>query len=270
MAELYLRRVRLTLGTTRYEDLRIVFTVRRTRKPDPNTATITVYNLSAKSRTALQDAKTIPTRLEAGYGNDLGQIFLGELRNAVSRREGPDWITTMETGDGEESFRTARINKSFKSVNLEQIVQELADTMGVGLGNAIEKAREGKFADAVTELSNGVVLNGRSSQQMTRVLDAAGLEWSIQDGQLQVLEPGKALELDAVVLTPATGLLGSPDLGERGRIECTSLLQPTIIPGRIIRVDSKQVSGDFVADVVEHDGDNRGQRFETMVEGVPL
>lgn len=162
------------------------------------------------------------------------------------------------------------MNRSFRTPKFEDIVKELADSLGVGIGNAIEKAKDGKFTDAIKEIKNGLVLNGKSSAKLTALLSAANLEWSIQDGQLQVVERGKALKLDPVVLSPSTGLIGSPDRGEKGRVEVVSLLQPTIIPGRRIRIQSQYVNGDYRAEVVEHDGDTRGQAFETRVEASPL
>lgn len=63
--------------------------------PEPPTAKVSIYNLSAKSRGALQDVESLPALVEAGYGSDLGQLCLGDLRNARSRKQGPDWITTL-------------------------------------------------------------------------------------------------------------------------------------------------------------------------------
>lgn len=269
--ELVGRRVAITIGAKRYEGLRVSFKIRKSLKPDPNTAEIDVYNLAESSRAELQSEKLVPILLEAGYQDTIQQIFVGNLRTSASVRDGAEWVTMLRSGDGEAAARIARINKSFNAGALvTQLVDECAKAMGVEVGNAAELAGKGKFNEAVKSLTSGRILTGPVHKVMKRLTRAAGLEYSIQDGQLQLLERGKALAQTAVLLTPNSGLLGSLERGEKGRVRGRSLLRGDIFPGRKLQIESRLVTGTYRCDVAEYVGDNFGEEFITAFESRPL
>jgi hypothetical protein len=114
------------------------------------------------------------------------------------------------------------------------------------------------------------VLNGQAADILDRMARSSGYEWSVQDGQLQFLEVGKALQRTAVSLTPDTGLLGSPEVGEKGVVTARSWLQPSIIPGRKVHIRSRQVNGFFRVLKLLHRGDTRGSEWYTEIEGQPV
>ena len=89
--------------------LDIDFSVERTLKPEPNNASIRVYNLSDATRKAVSGAKTLNVSLAAGYQSGVEQIYFGQVRAAWTERQGPDFITHFESGDGEQA-KLARLN----------------------------------------------------------------------------------------------------------------------------------------------------------------
>jgi hypothetical protein len=108
----------LTLGTTQIKfaqtsgtpGLKVEFNVSKNLKPEPNKVTIKVWNLAPTTRAALESSSLIPVQLDVGYAGDNHTIYLGQLRSAMSDRDGPDIITTIASQDSAAAFSTNRIN----------------------------------------------------------------------------------------------------------------------------------------------------------------
>lgn len=264
--KLFGRTVKLTVGTLEVSQLSITFKTKRNLKPEPNTASITVRNLSARSRKILEAASTVfggtkprlPARLDAGYGTDLGMLFLGEVRSAVTTVEGPDLISTFETGDSEEEIRKARLNVSYgPRTEPEVALRAMAEALGVGEGNvsaaaALLKSKGKAF------FGTGVILSGVVHRHLTDFCNSADLEWSVQDGKLQILDRGKPLEGLAVEIGPSTGMIGSPTVDADGHVHARCLLIPDLRPGRKVVFKSKSFSGGYRVIETEHTGDTHG------------
>lgn len=271
MSNLFDRRYELNAGGILIRDLDIVFKATKTLKKAPNTAEITIYNLNAEHREGLAGEKNLVAQLSAGYKDDIGVIFLGDVRDVESDLEPPDWLTSMETGDGERATQIARINRSFaKGTSLPIVLKEVAKSMGLQLGNLNQMAARGELVDGGQEFLNGVTLSGQSSREMERIVRSAGLEWSIQDQTLQLLEAGKTLLDTSVVLTPATGLIGSPTIGNKGVISIRALMNSDIVPGRQIELESRVISGRLRAETCVYSGDTAGQDWYVDIEAKEL
>ena len=118
MSVLFDRKVELHvyLDVVKYviRDLHMSFDVLATRDSKPNTAKITVYNLSETTR-GLFNELTTGIELWAGYGDNLGMIFRGSWDSKTSiyrhKQTGPDWVTEIETGDGLKEFQNTFFEK---------------------------------------------------------------------------------------------------------------------------------------------------------------
>jgi hypothetical protein len=70
------------------------------KKSESNKSTISLYNLSEKSRGFLESSVTTKKKkgekvlLSAGYGNVLSNIFLGDIQKVIVTQEQSDIITT--------------------------------------------------------------------------------------------------------------------------------------------------------------------------------
>jgi len=238
-----------------------VFRVKKSLKPEPNTCELKLFNLAQETRRILQAPKKLVLRLEAGYPDALAQIFLGEVRSAHSHREGPDIITECSCGDSEKELAGARVNLSIgpkvpAHVAMMAIVREL----GVGEGNAAVMASK-LAAKGVAFYGKGIALYGNAARRMTDFCNSADLEWSVNDGVLQILDRGKALEDKAVLLSPSTGLIGAPTIDHKGIATVTALIQPDLRPGRKIALESAELNGGFRIQDCEYSGDTRGQEW---------
>lgn len=280
---LYNRKVRVTLAlpltgsfvesgapVMRFEDLRITFEAVQSLDKDPNTANITIYNLNAEQRSYLSE-KGIRVVLEAGYDENFNTIFFGDLSSSRSYKEGPDWLTELECKDGGRTVKNSTAFRSFrKGVKAKKVVKYLIEAMGL-TATAGTKA----VVEAMTdEYTNGKVLSGKAANQLDRILADHGLEWSIQNGRLQILKYGTVEDRTVFVfLSKDTGLVGSPEEGapdkKRGPKKYTakSLLQPGLTPGKLVSLQSIVLEEDVVVDKVTHTGDNFGTEWYSLIEG---
>jgi len=279
MGELWNRAFTLNLGGTRIasetvdgarnELLRVVFKVEASLAKSANTAKIEVYNLAETTRAKVSE-KGIATTLEAGYSGRSSQIFGGKLEAGKSKRDGVDWVTSFQSTDGGPQLRAARINLSFKKVAATEAFQRVVDTLGIGIGNANEKMRAGNIRGKLEQFSNGLVLSGPSQRELDRLARTFGYDWSVQNGQLQLLGPTDAIEPgDAIVLNSDSGMIGSPESGEKGIVEVRSLLIPQLTPGRVVSLESRQINGFFRVEKVTYQGDTRGSDWYADLELKP-
>lgn len=266
--------------------LRVTFAVEKSGNRDPNLAAVEIYNLSEANRRVLQAGSELaetsrkaglfydwPLVVNAGYAGSKAVIFSGDIVRAVSRSEGVDWLTMIEAEDGGKRYRYARLPKgglSFgKGTPVAVVLTALAAALGAGIGNSAAHFAAGSQRGYLN-FDHGVALSGRVVRLLNKYITSAGYHWSIQDGQLQVLAPDETLLDSITVLSNLTGLVGSPEQGEKGVIMARSLLQASIKPGRRVLMISKMVKGNYKATKVSHFGDTWGTDWYTEFEGRPI
>ncbi len=210
--------------------------------------------------------------IDAGYVDTIQQIFSGDITRVNHTFEGPHWMTQVECGDGIKAMSTSRINLSFKSgVSVEKVLSTLVNQLGVGVGNALEKFKEGKFKKGLKEFTRGITLKGKVKQSLDKFMKKSGFDWSIQDGQLQVLKPDETMPTTATVLTSENNsLIGSPELGENGYIRAKCLMRGYLLPGYPIKIESREINGFFKITGITHSGDTEGNEWYTEIEGKPI
>jgi hypothetical protein len=275
----------LVVGTLDLTGFRFKFHVEKSIKPEPNTVRIEVYNLSPDHRSALAEivpgkklakkgkGKTspslhgkIPVQLEAGYRDSGPQlVFLGDLVTVDSERDGPDWITTITSGDGARNYRTARINQTFrKGTTVQAAMQSIVKVLGLGQGNLGQIRPTDANGSGV--LVSGMSVSGPAARAMSDLCRSAGLEWSCQDGTLTILEQGKALAGKALVLDRASGMISSPNVDGDGILKVKTLMIPGVQIGRLVVVDATQVKGNFRIEKVTTEGDTHGSDWGHEIE----
>lgn len=270
MPRLFKRTATLTVGTLQFTGLDIRFAVSKSLDREPNTAEIGIFNLSQSSRQSVEETEDQQVELLAGYEIEDGAsvIFSGDLRKASSTRDGPDIITQIEAGDGERSYRRSRINRSFGAdTSLRSVVEGVGESMGLGTGNLSELAGDADFEGLGRTFSEGVVVSGSSREELSGLLDSAGIEWSVQDGNLQLLSRGAALAATAIRLSPQTGLIGSPSIDSEGLMRARALLIPDVAPGRKVEIVSDFVSGFYRVTKATYTGDTASTEWYVDVEG---
>lgn len=256
-------------GTAReYTGLRVQFGVSMTDSSEPNTAKLQVYNLAAASVAAMQASDAV-VRLLVGYASQgvPRLLFQGNpIAGGVKLEQaGPDRVLSIEAQDGGREYTTTHVSESFATATTSgQMFATLADRLGWSLGNVDAVVGDVSFP-------HGLVLRGRAADLLDRVAAMSGARWQCRDGTLQVWPIGGSTGEAAVVFSADAGnLVGSPTVTDDG-VEITGLLAPTLRPGKPFRVQSADVSGDYVATSVEFKGDSGfATDFYVVAKGTPL
>jgi hypothetical protein len=244
-------------------------------------AEISVYNLNENHRKQIEQVVSygaaMSVTLRAGYaGQEENILFKGKIREAASVKDPPDWITTFRTGDGDGAVQ-ARISQSYpKGVDISVMIldaaKKLQESVGIGVGNLMTALKQGKTEDGMkTLLNTGGVMFGPLLKEIQNKLRTMGLEASIQDQELQVTPIGEPLLASVTRLTPATGLIGSPQkarVKEEAVLKVKALILPGLRPKRMIQVQSSLVSGLYVIRRVQYKGDTSGNDWYAEMECV--
>lgn len=222
MSFLFDRHVEVTVtkdGKTgkQFGDLRVSFEVIKDLGGNANTGKVKIYNLNDNSIGLIEEDgnKLI---LEVGYKGlavkdantqeakkvSLKEIVLtGDIQHVETVRNGPDRITVIEVGDGENATQQSTLDKSFPAgITKKQIVDELIGTMDLVKG-AIKEVSDKVF-------NKGYSATGKSKDQLDTILDSEGLQMSVQDGEVQIIEKDGSTDDPAVFLSPENGLLSTP------------------------------------------------------------
>lgn len=214
-------------------DLRIGFEVEKTAESKPNKAIIKIYNLSPKHEGRVKN-EFEDVFLSAGYQGAERQLFAGNITNVYRYREGNNFVTEIEAGDGDADYITGSINKSFAAgVSKSEIVSAIADEFVGGTSLGYNKLPTGGSL-------RGVVVSGASRDVLDNISRETGVTWSIQDGKLIMVPVDELLPGQAVLLTSQTGLKAPPEISDKG-VEVVSLLNPLLRVHGAIKLDNNTI-----------------------------
>lgn len=275
--KLFGRRVELRIDDKVFDDYDIEFVIDKELRAEPNDAKIKIYNLSESLVSELQKS-AIELELSAGYPRTTTRIFKGSVRFVNPQHLGADFVVQIEAGESEAAIRSARINQTYsEGTSLEKVVKDLVATFdGVSVGNIDEI---GLFQFSV---KNALTLNGPSADALAQQLKSRGFGYTINQDRFVFVKLGQPTEHTAVVLDETSGLIGSPEMGEkkaaksdkdttaeekpRRYMKIRSLLNGLIEPGRAIRLETDGQQGTFVCEKVIHQGSNFDNDFYTDTE----
>lgn len=273
--EQYLRSFRLQVGSIEIESvsgsvaLRVAFQIKRDSSRDPDEAVFAIYNLNESHRSELESNELVPLVFEAGYQDNVQQLFAGVVRRASSAREGRDWVTTLTLGDGESpAIQQARILKTYaKGSPLRTALRDFISATKLKEGNVSDVVQVAKMAGADT-FPRGKTFAGPVLPELYRLVRSFGFGYTIQDGQF-VFYSDRSETGSGVVLAPTSGLIGVPKLDSKGKLQCTALLNADLVPQRAVQLDAQAVSGTFVIDTATHYGDSFGADWSVDLMATP-
>jgi hypothetical protein len=253
--------------------LRVRFDIDKNPLGTSNKAKIEIFNMSNNSKQSIDKGYIV--QLKAGYQGILNTLFIGNvLPDGIgSTRSGPDIITSLECGDGESSIATARLDKSYPAgTTALQILQDCASAMNVennfnpdGTGSGIV------FLPNNPVYNNGFSARGPVSDTLNKVLKRLGLEWSIQNGNLNVVPKTGHNGQQAVVVSVNTGMIGVPS--NNGQVtKFTSLLNPSLIPGALVQLQSENtvLNGFYRIRRSHFEGDTHENKWQVDCECIKM
>ena len=255
---------------TQTNTLKVVFGIAKTVKKEPNKCDLILYNLKKSNRIALQKKKQ-EVIIEAGYVGNTSILFEGQLEYSSSVQNGRDWVTSLQSSDGTGLMQSKRINKSFKGpARATDILNAAAKALGVKPGNLKKAIKRGSVRGNLSEFTNGIVLSGKADKVLDSVAKSMGYFYSIQDGQLLLLSQQDFLGTTATVISPETGMVGSPEPGEGGFVNVRTLIQPNLLPAHRVEIRAEEASGFYRIERVDFTGDTWGSDWFADLECRPL
>jgi hypothetical protein len=261
--------------------LAIEFIIEKSLKStEPNTCQIKVANMAPWVRMKLSGQKALNVKLEAGYEGATSQLYFAQARSAWTTRDGNDYVTHIESTD--TIARPAGVKKTKKiqpgsetgslyrtmgaKVPLATALMTLTQALGIGQGNLQQALAYGGVS--LTSINSSALI-GNGAQRMTDICRSAGLEWSIQDGNLQLLNVGQILSTEkAIFLSDDTGLIGSPSVDSQGALSLQTLLIPGLVPGVLIQMNSDFVQGGYRIEKIRYTGDTYGNDWYAHIEAI--
>ena len=275
MPRLFDRRIELQVGPLKITDHEVQFDVQSTLTSDPNEATVHIYNLKEEDRKKVESTpKNAQLQIRAGYA-DPGPvgIYTGNTKRVFTERNGPDIITTVESAD---SFAARspdlRLDKSYAAgSNLRTVVQDLVAACQAKIGNIGVVFGDAKFIERFDAPYHA---SGPAWDQLVKIVQSRDYTITTQGGVLQLITrrpPPNLSQLSrtAPLLSPTTGLIGTPSIDEEGVLTASCLMRPGILPGSIISLQSEFVSGTFRVTSTVHKGSLYGQEFGVDIEAKP-
>ena len=238
--------------------LRINFSVEKADTEAPNTARISLWNLSPESIAILNEEDCF-VKLRAGYGTNMPLVLKGTITYIHTVMDFADRETVIEIADGRVELRDTYVALSYSGVvSGKDIIEDTAGQMGI----AVTFSYNAEFHD----FPNGFSFVGPARVALDKGCDSSGLQWQIQDGVLQVHMTRDTMTREVYLLSADTGLIGIPKkvtYGEDGTEEgiqtgweVTYLLNGAIGIADYVRLESKIVTGQFRVKSVKLDGDN--------------
>lgn len=250
--------------------LKIIFSVKKTLSTFSNNARVNIYNLSKKSfdQIAIEDELI----LNAGYTDGAGEklLFKGDIQKISYEHSGTDTITKLQCDDGGLKLREIRGELSraagYKAL---KIIGEILDAF------SFPTRQHATFTDA--EYLHGFSHVGSAKEALSKLTEKIGVEWSIQNGEAQLLLKGGTNLTPPIPISELNGMIGSPDSLDDTRGELSlnkrssgwrvkSLVNPEIEPGGQLEITSRNVNGLFRIEEVDHFGDTFGSDWQTIAQ----
>lgn len=241
------------------------------KRNNGNSASIEIYNLS-DSQIKLLESEYLQCKLSLGYEDTGSQLVVeGNVTETSTVKSGDEYVTQIRIGEGYTALNhqdLATVVSPGKKVSdvLEEIRQQMP---GVSRG-----------AYTGTNLNNPIVfgwrLKGSPKEMLMKLCEAQGLEYNISGGVLNVSDENGLLSKDtllAPVLNRMTGLIDLPfytsetgrkqakDKKRRRGVQFKALLNTEIVPGKIVKLESKWIEGYYRVNTARFSGDFRGNEW---------
>lgn len=226
----------------------INFSINRTLFADVNAMDIDIYNLAPDTYNQLFfdyfNPKYRTVILEAGYqGMEMSIIFVGNVWNCYTSRQGSDVITKMHAITGLKDL-SPQTDATLSNISRNQIIQHAASDMGLNV--KIYSGEDIKFNRPVTMTGNSFAI----------IQKYCGGNAHIDNNEIMVLDTYDAIEGEVPLINDESGLLGVPE-HEDALLRVKMIFEPRIIIGQIIEIQSRIASmfnGQYKVYGIKHEG----------------
>ena len=210
------------------------FDVNRGVWSDANTGNFQIYNLGYDVQALLwkdrfDQTKYVTMWLYAGYENIMPLIFMGDVQECTSYRNGVDFITDIQATDGGYLFQYGFVNKTFsKDTDFKFLIQELLA--------GVPTCKVGYITSNVKQMRK----RGRTFiGQTMKLLEAYNFDKVFVDnGELHILGENDVIPGQLMVLNADSGMIGTPRRSET-TLNVDTIFEPQLVVAQAINLQSK-------------------------------
>lgn len=243
MAKQWLRKFKLVVGDKDgngldLSDLRCRFEISQATIQTPKSLVARIYNVSKDTANKIEK-EFIHVFLFAGYEENFGQIFSGQIRQRIYGRENnTDTYLEIIGAEGDEAYNWAFVNKTVAAgYTQKDVYSELVAPMK---DHNVTKGVTPTFAEAVSP--RGKVMYGMCRDQLRTFGQTNNCDWNISDGKVNMTPAGQPISKEAIVLNAATGMIGLPQQTMNG-ITVRCLINPSIKADTLLKIDNESIQG---------------------------
>ena len=246
MADLYGRRIEVTVAGLTITEPRIVVSLHRSTDDAQDRGEAAIYNLSPAHESRIVE-RGGPVSIRAGYGDRLEVLFEGEAQRVVRERAGLSRITRITLGDITRQVTVLGGDYDGRYEGVQRAADIARSIVTEGMGLEVSEASLEAFGDATfTDFYWPGLAGTAALLALCRQTDPT--VWHFErDGVVRFTVAGEP-QPDApqgVNLSPENGLVRSVVVTNDGaRANC--LLRPEITLGCTVSIESDAYSGDYL------------------------
>lgn len=241
--------------------IRITFSCDKTISGTLNKSKLTIYNLKESTRLALvkdpEQVKKIAIGLSIGYENRLERLFSGDVYRGYNRRQGAEYITSLEIYDGGYDFFNSFTSKTVRTK--EQAINSILEDM--------PNTNKGKFTE-MSQMARPKVLVGNSYKLIDELI-GDDENYYIDNGQLFITKNKEVTTSYIPLVTAKTGLLNTPQR-EQQKVTFETMMNPSLRIGNLCAlqcVTAPHLNGNYKIESISYTGDTDGQDWRQTVTG---
>lgn len=252
----------------------ISFEAKHSSESTPNEAKVTLYNVHDDTRAKiLSEGKRI--EIHAGYWPANGErfagiVFKGQIRKTLTKVDGGvEVVTEIECGDGDDAYARARVRKRTRTPPTHAAVTSEIVAAFKAHGISAGRIEVPDYTEARPR-----TIDRAARRELDDLCRQHDLQWSIQDGVLNVYSRDDTLSDKRLTLSPDTGLIDSPQRSEHG-VDIKTLMLPDLRPGQTIRLENRYVRNplagqEYKIKEITFSGDNFGGEFGCQISAIGL
>jgi hypothetical protein len=264
-------------GTITLTGLRVSFSIQKNLSWTCNSGNIRIWNLSQDHRNLINDygdEVIVYAGYERGSGYEI--LYRGDTTSVTHVFDFPEIVTILECADGDRYVNQKHFSLSFKpKTPVRDVITRISKEMGIDVA---------EFANSDNLAYNeGFEFSGMLKEALSKACAVLGLQWSIQNNELQIIPINGALAETVYDINSETGMIGIPtrytfkrqDFYVKGPAvgyKVNTLLYPQILPGSRLNIVSRYlgIQGIFVVQTIRHVGDTYGPEWISNMEVTEL
>ncbi|WP_301171024.1 phage protein [Brevibacillus nitrificans] len=202
----------------------------------PNESQIKLWNLSKDTISRIKRNDTL--MVNAGYRGDIGVILHGFVAKVLTKQEGVDAVTSIYVLDSQDlSSRKVEDIAYSEGTLASYILKQMAAQLGLPIAQ-FELNQDYRYEE-------GYTASGEVTDIISKVAKDCGTSAFINKGKLYIRNLRRGAD-DVFALSPATGLIGSPEYFEEEKFKgyrVKSQLQYRITTASVVDLKCKDFEG---------------------------